>query len=139
MEVMRLTLVACLLLTLLACRDPFSFEPGDPTKPDPPAPPQLVAPADSWRSDDYGYPQDVAFAWQAIPGTAFYQLEAYIDWTIDPQHLVFADQRVTSTALTASFSRYGRYYWRVRAASRSWNNYTDWSPPFRFMLPNPAR
>ena len=135
----RRLLTASLLLVLLACRDPFSFEPGDPTKPDPPAPPQLVAPADSWRSDDYGYPQDVAFAWQAIPGTAFYQLEAYIDWTIDPQHLVFADQRVTSTALTASFSRYGRYYWRVRAASRSWNNYTDWSPPFRFMLPNPAR
>jgi hypothetical protein len=58
----RRLLTASLLLVLLACRDPFSFEPGDPTKPDPPAPPQLVAPADSWRSDDYGYPQDVAFS-----------------------------------------------------------------------------
>jgi hypothetical protein len=136
---MRLLLCVWLTLALLACRDPYSFEPGDPTKPDPPAPPRLTAPADSWRSGDYGYPQDVAFAWQAIPGPVFFQLEAYIDWTIDPQHLVFADQRVASAALVVPFSRYGRYYWRVRAASRNWNNYTDWSQPFRFVLPNPAR
>ena len=136
---MRLLLSASLVLAILACTDPYSFEPGDPTKPDPPAPPQLVAPGDSWRSDDYSYPQEVAFEWHPISGPVFYQFEAYSDVTIDPQHLVYANQRVTSPTLTASFSRYGQYYWCVRAASRNWNDYTDWSTPFQFTLPNPAR
>jgi len=136
---MRLLLVASLMLGLLACKDPYDFEPGDPTKPDPPAPPQLVAPADSWRSDDYTYPQEVSFEWQPIAGPVFYQFEAYIDSVLYPQQLVYANQKVTSTGLATSFGRYGWYYWRVRAASRNWNNYTDWSPPFRFCLPNPAK
>ena len=135
----KLLLAATLGFALFACTDPYSFEPGDPTKPDPPAPPLLVAPGDSWRSDSYAYPQEVSFEWQAIPGPVFYQFEAYIDATIDPQHLVYANQRVTSATLTASFSRNGSYFWRVRAASRNWNNYTDWSSPFLFSLPNPAR
>ncbi|MCX6843165.1 MAG: hypothetical protein NTX53_12875 [candidate division WOR-3 bacterium] len=131
--------VSAALLCLLACTDPYSFEPGDPTKPDPPAPPQLVAPGDSWMSDDYGYPQEVAFEWKPVPGAVFYQFEAYNEWVIDPQHLVSANQRVTSPGLTTSFGSCGRYYWRVRAASKNWNDYTEWSQPFRFGLPNPAR
>jgi hypothetical protein len=139
MKAMKLALVAYLVLAVLACKDPNSFQPLDPTKPDPPAPPQLTAPGDSWMSDSYAYPQEVSFSWQPIPGAGFYQFEVYNEWTIDPQHLVFANQRMTSTALTTSFDHYGRYYWRVRAASKNWNNYTNWSVPFRFGLPNPAR
>lgn len=139
MVAMKLTLVACLALAVLACTDPFSFEPGDPTKPDPPAPPQLVAPGDTWMSDDYNYPQKVAFSWQPISGAGFYQFEAYNDWVIDPLKLVYANQRVTTADLAVSFNRYGKYYWRVRAASKNWNDYTDWTQPFRFGLPNPAK
>ncbi len=126
-------------LALLACTDPFSFEPGDPTKPDPPAPPQLTAPADGWRSGDYGYPQSVTFSWQPLSGPVFYQFEAYDDSALVPDNLVYENKRVGSNTLAVSFYRYGRYYWRVRAASREWNDYTDWSEPFRFLLPNPAR
>jgi hypothetical protein len=139
MEEMKLTLAACLALAVLVCKDPNSFQPFDPTKPDPPAAPQLVAPGDSWMSEDYAYPQAVAFSWQPVSGASFYQFEVYGEWTIEPRFLVFANQRVTSTSLTTSFSHYGEYCWRVRAASGNWNNYTDWSAPFRFGLPNPAR
>ena len=139
MKVMKLTLVACLVLAVLACKDPNSFQPFDPTKPDPPAAPQLVAPRDSWISDSYAYPQEVWFSWQPVSGTGFYEFEAYNGWTIDPRYLVFANQRVTSTALTTSFAYYGKYCWRVRAASRNWNNYTNWSAPFRFGLQNPGK
>jgi hypothetical protein len=139
MKAMKLTLVACLVLAALACKDPNSFQPFDPTKPDPPAAPQLTAPADSWLSDSYAYPQEVWFSWQPIPGAGFYQFEVYKEWTIDPRYVVFANQRLTLTALTTSIAHYGRYCWRVRAASWDWNYYTNWSAPFRFGLPNPAR
>jgi hypothetical protein len=128
-----------LTLAFLACTDPFSFEPGDPTKPDPPAPPRLTSPPDSWCSDNYGYPQSVTFTWQPIPGPVFYQFEAYDDWTPNQQNLIFENKRVASTTLKTSFYHYGRYCWRVRAASREWNDYTDWSGAFRFALPSPAR
>jgi hypothetical protein len=131
--------LSTVLLCLLACTDPYSYEPGDPTKPDPPAPPQLIAPGDSWLSDSYIYPQEVAFGWQPIPAAAFYQFEVYNDWVIDPLKLVYANQRVAYAELTVEFNHYGKYYWRVRAASKNWNNYTAWSQPSRFGLPNPAK
>ncbi len=139
MVAMKLTLVACLALAVLACTDPFSFDPGDPTKPDPPAPPKLVAPTDSWMSDSYAYPQDVDFGWQAIPGAQFYQIEVYRDSLLRGEYLRYSNQRVAQPTLSAPFSGCGLYYWRVRAASKNWNNYTDWSSPFRFSLPNPAK
>jgi hypothetical protein len=139
MWAMKLTLVACLVLTVFACTDPFSFEPGDPTKPNPPAAPDPVQPDDDWQSDLYGYPQEVSFGWQQVSGAQFYQIEVYRDSLLRLQYLAYSNERVTQPSLTASFSTYGWYYWRVRAASRSWNNYTAWSAPFRFGLPNPAR
>jgi hypothetical protein len=139
MVAMKLTLVACLVLTLFACTDPNSFQPFDPTKPDPPAPPQLVAPADSWVSDSYAYPQKVNFGWQAVLGAQFYQIEVYRDSLLRSEYLRYSNQRVTQPTLSAPFSGCGLYYWRVRAASKNWNNYTDWSSPFRFGLPNPAK
>jgi hypothetical protein len=136
---MRLTLVACLVLAVIACKDPNSFQPFDPTKPDPPAAPQPTTPADGWMSDKYAYPQDVGLGWQQVSGAQFYQIEVYRDSLLRSQYLVYANERVTQPALTASISNWGLYYWHVRAASRSWNNYTVWSDSFRFSLPNPAR
>ena len=136
---MKLTLVVCLMLAVLACKDPYSFEPGDPTKPDPPAPPGLVYPVNGWVSDDFAYPQDVIFVWQQVPGAQFYQVEVYLDSLLRSQYLFYSNTRVTQTSVTDSLPYYGLYFWRVRAASRNWNNYTDWSSPFRFALPNPGR
>jgi hypothetical protein len=136
---MKLALVAFLTLVVLACTDPYSFEPGDPTKPDPPAPPQLLSPANDWVSDSYAYPQDVNFGWQQSAGAQFYQIEVYRDSLLRGQYLVYANDRVTQPAVTGSISSWGLYYWRVRAASRNWNDYTDWSDPLHFSLPNPAK
>ncbi len=137
MVAMKLTLVACLVLAVLACTDPYDFEPGDPTKPNPPAPPQLVHPEDGWQGE-FRYPQDVSFGWQQTSGAQFYQIEVYRDSLLRSQYLFYSNTRVTQTAVTASLPYYGLYFWRVRAASRNWNDYTDWSSPFRFVLPNPA-
>ena len=139
MKVMKLTLVACLVLAVLACKDPNSFQPFDPTKPDPPDAPQLVIPANGWISDRFAYPQDVIFVWQQVPGAQFYQIEVYLDSLLRSQYLFYSNTRVTQTSVTDSLPYYGLYFWRVRAASRNWNNYTDWSSPFRFALPNPGR
>jgi hypothetical protein len=139
MKAMKLALAACLVLVILACTDPFSFEPGDPTKPNPPSSPELIQPGNGWMSDDYIYPQNVTLGWQKVPGAQFYQVEAYRDSLLRSQYLVHANQRVAQPPLTVPFSGFGLYYWRVRAASRNWNNYTNWSAPFRFSLPNPAR
>ena len=139
MKAMKLALVACLVLVVIACKDPNSFQPFDPTKPDPPAPPQLSLPTDNWISDDFGYPQDVTLGWQPLPGAQFYQVEVYRDSLLRSQYLFYSNARVTLTSVTASLPYYGLYFWRVRAASRNWNNYTDWSSPFRFALPNPAK
>ena len=127
------------LLCLLACKDPNSFQSFDPNKPDPPGPPVLTYPTDGWVSDQFAYPQDISFGWQQVSGTQFYQIEVYRDSLLRSQYLIYANERITQPALTASFSNWGLYYWHVRAASRNWNSYTAWSAPFRFGLPNPAK
>ena len=124
------------LLCFLACRDPNSYQPFDPTKPDPPAPSELTYPANGWISDDYAYPQNVSFGWQAVPGAQFYEMQIQTDSLFpgtDP------GLRVYETSVDYSLQTFGLYYWRVRAASRSWNDYTDWSSPFHFSLPNPGK
>ena len=139
MVAMKLPVALCLALAVFACTDPYGFEPGDPTRPDPPAPPELILPSDNWQSDLYQYPQDVLLVWKALPAALFYQVEVYRDSLLRSQHLVYSNARVTQASVTASFSSHGLYYWRVRAASREWNNYTAWPEPFRFGLPNPAK
>ena len=104
-----------------------------------PAPPELLQPQNGWQSDLYQYPQQVNFDWQALPGALFYQIEVYRDSLLRAQFLVYSNPRATQTSGSAALSIYGWYFWRVRAASKNWNNYTDWSQPFRFGLPNPAR
>jgi hypothetical protein len=131
--------VSVALLCLLACRDPNSYQPFDPTKPDPPDPPALIRPANGWMSDRYAYPQNVDFAWQAVSGAQFYQLEVYRDSLLRDAYLMYSAARVYQTMTADSLPYYGIYYWRVRAASTNWNNYTDWSSPFHFSLPNPTR
>ena len=124
------------LLSLFACRDPNSCEPFDPTKPDPPAPPVPACPANGWRSDCYAYPQLVSFRWQAVSGAQFYQLQIHTDSLFPSPH---PGLRVYQASVDWSMQGCGLYYWRVRAASSDWNNYTDWSDPFWFSLPNPGR
>jgi len=139
MVAMKLTVALCLALAVFACTDPYDLEPGDPTKPDPPAPPGLILPSNNWQSDLYRYPQAVNLVWEALPSAQFYQVEVYRDSLLQSQHLVYSNARVAQTSVTATLSNHGWYYWRVRAASKNWNNYTDWSSPFRFSLPNPAK
>ncbi len=136
---MKWWLVPVAVLCLLACRDPNSYQPFDPTNPDPPDPPVLIYPASGWVSGDFAYPQDVNLKWNEVFGAQFYQVEVYRDSLLRSQYLFYSDPRATHTLVTATLPYYGLYFWRVRAASRNWNNYTDWSAVFHFALPNPAR
>ena len=128
---------AVALLCLLACKDPNSYQPFDPTKPDPPAPPVLSYPINGWVSDDFAYPQVVSFGWQRVPGAQFYEVQ--VSWDSLFIHVPYSNPRIYQTSVADSIYDHGLYYWRVRAASRNWNNYTDWSSSFRFALPNPAQ
>ena len=125
------------VLCLLACRNPNSYQPFDPTMPDPPGPPVLVQPVNGWKSGDYAYPQDVKLGWQRVTGAQFYEIQ--FSWDSLFQSAADTTRKVYLESLTVSMQSYGRYYWRVRAASHYWNNYTDWSLPFHFELANPAR
>lgn len=136
---MRWWLVPVALLCLLSCRDPNSYQPFDPSMPDPPAPPALVLPTNGWVSGDFAYPQAVDFTWQGVAGAQFYQIEVYRDSLLRSQYLMYSNPRVYQTSATDTLPYYGLYFWRVRASSRNWNNYTDWSSVSRFALPNPAR
>lgn len=137
---MKRSALLTVLLILFACRDPYSFEPNDPTKPDPPPPPRLVLPAYGWISEDFAYPQDISLGWDGLPGVLFYQVEIYLnDSTLQSGSLTWSSQRVLYPSVTVQLGWYGWYFWRVRAASRGWNGYTDWSAASRFALPNPAR
>lgn len=124
--------VSVALLCLLACRDPNSYQPFDPTMPDPPAPPVLVYPGNGWVSNDYSYPQNVSFGWQGVPGAQFYEID------VGSTFWGFTRQ-VSQTSVVESIPLYGLYYWQVRAVSNKWNNYTNWSEWFHFALPNPAK
>jgi hypothetical protein len=126
------------LLCFLACRDPNSYQPFDPTKPDPPAPPVLDYPANGWVSDDFAYPQNVSFAWQAVPDAQFYEMQVSKDSLFQSIYIPLGPH-IYKTSTADSIRRHGRYYWRVRAASSRWNDYTEWSLPFHFTLPNPGR
>jgi hypothetical protein len=135
---MKWWFVPVAVLSLLACRDPYSYQPFDPTKPDPPAPPVLSSPANGWVSDCYAYPQKVSFAWQAVLGAQFYEFQVTYDSLFQSIYIPIGPH-IYQTWVAESIRLHGRYYWRVRAASSDWNNYTEWSLPFRFALPNPGR
>uniref|UniRef100_A0A7C4GGF2 Fibronectin type III domain-containing protein n=1 Tax=candidate division WOR-3 bacterium TaxID=2052148 RepID=A0A7C4GGF2_UNCW3 len=125
-------------LLLAGCQDPFGFEPGDPTKPDPPGPPVLKWPENGEMIVNYAYPQDVVLEWFAVKGAGFYQVEVYNDSVPGPGSLHVRRPDVAGSSVGVRFTRWGFYYWRVRAASRSWNNYTAWSELRRFLLPDPS-
>lgn len=134
MDVVKRLLVIALLV--LACKDPYDFEPGDPTKPNPPASPVLRSPPDGYSTEKYVYPQDVELVWYPVERAEFYQVRVYRDSL--RQQLVAANDRVRLVSAVFSFG-VGQYYWCVRAASRQWNDYTGWSVTWRFIIPSPAR
>ena len=136
---MRIPVALVGLLALLACRDPYDFAPGDPSKPDPPAGPVPLYPPSAERIDNWGYPQDVEMGWTAVSGAAGYQVEVYTESIPEPPYRYTMVDQIVGPAVSVTFYTYGWYYWRVRAVSPNWNWYTDWSELWSFALPNPAR
>ena len=82
MVAMKLTLVACLMLAIVACKDPNSFQPFDPNNPDPPDAPQLVAPANGWTSDQFAAREE---AQQSLDGKRR-AADVTIDNSASPEH-----------------------------------------------------
>jgi hypothetical protein len=54
------------------------------------------------------------------------------------QRLAASNDRARAVSETFSLS-FSKYYWRVRAVSRQWNDYTDWSATWTFIIPSPSR
>jgi len=126
-------------LVILSCKDPYGYEPFDPTKPDPPAAPILQEPTNGKQLDNYAYPQNVTLKWKSVAGTRYYQIEVYSDSVLTPENLqqpLISD--IYSTQRAVTFYDHGDYYWRVRAYSPNWNWYTGWSQVWQFWLPDPA-
>ncbi len=132
-------LIACIALALSCfCKNPYDYEPYDPTKPDPPAAPVQLDPPDGKLILNYAYPQDVVMKWQRVSGTAYYQVEVYQSSKPAPESLYAIGDKVYSTETAVTFNRHGCYWWRVRAYSPNWKWFTDWSPLWMFILPNPT-
>lgn len=137
---MKTLALGCLLLLLLACKDPFDYEHRDPNLPAPPGPPVPTTPVDSTNTRNYAYPQDVTLGWTPVAGAEFYQVEVYRDSVFIEQNLALPLlDRVSGPGTDIRLGRYGYYWWRVRADNaRRWKAPTDWSVVFVFLLPNPA-
>jgi hypothetical protein len=134
----RLSLLV-IVLVLLGCKDPYSFEPHDPDLPDPPGAPTLSYPENGRNTKDYGYPQDVALGWNPVSRAEFYQIEVFTDSVLVEANLYTTVDRANGTEHVLSCRSYGFYYWRVRADSpHRWNRASDWSAVRFFVCPNPA-
>ncbi|OGC42103.1 hypothetical protein A2Y85_03890 [candidate division WOR-3 bacterium RBG_13_43_14] len=118
-------MLALFIVFAPSCRDPHEYEPPFDSLGPPPEAALLIAPAnnaaflyDCWNP----YPNDIEMIWTAIPGTQYYELK--ID---DNPELPGKAERVEDTTFIFVVSANGKYYWQVRAYSRNWTWYTDWS------------
>lgn len=136
--VLRRLLLAVSVLLLVSCRNPFGFEPEEPARQDPPAPPVQTRPEDGALILNYAYPQDVTLVWQRVSGARHYQIEVYTSPNPAPENLLRFVDYIYTTQTAVTFYRYGTYWWRVRAYSPNWKWYTDWSAVWSFILPSPA-
>ncbi len=121
------SMIALAFLTLAppGCRDPHEYEPPFDSLTPPPQAPTLVSPANNtiFLYDQLNpYPNDIEMSWHAVPGTEYYELK--ID---DNPELPGKAERVMDTVFIFVVRENGRYYWKVRAYSRNWTWYTNWS------------
>ncbi|MEO0190329.1 MAG: hypothetical protein ABIL18_05055, partial [candidate division WOR-3 bacterium] len=113
------------------CKNPHDYEPKFDSLYPPPAPPQLISPKNDtaiW----YGtpFPHNVLLTWSSVNGAEYYQLEIVKDDSsaLTGENLIDVDY----SSYNFTINRNGYYFWRVRAYSRNWTWYTEWSVVYHF-------
>ena len=122
------------MISVMQCRDPHDWQPGDPQIP-PPDPTEIIAPpADTGF---LGPQQMVRIDWRAVSGAANYELQ--FDTTAkftNPSSGIYDSPPLEFLARVTT-SNSTPYYLRVRAGSPAWTWWTDWSPTHMFYIFNP--
>jgi hypothetical protein len=107
------------------CKNPDEYAPPQDSLVAPPAPPQLIVPADSELfSQTPGIAMDIYFEWSAVTDAQYYQIQVALDVAFN--NTLF-DENVYARSVTLTFYQTGEFFWRVRAYSPLWTWYTSWS------------
>jgi len=108
------------------CKNPEDFKPTEDSLIEPPEPPELISPpADTiyvW-TPGIGDIYNLDFEWTFVNGAERYELEVSTDAT-------FQNSEIHATgvnSITIGFHNCNKYFWHVRAISKAWTWYTEWS------------
>jgi hypothetical protein len=113
---------------------------GAPATPTPPPAPALLSPANGARLP---INQPIPFSWSAVAGAATYEVQ-FDDSSSFSNPLIAAQNGLTGTQTTQTFTSERRFWWRVRARTAGGIN-GAWSPARSFeirrnaSLPTPTR
>ncbi len=113
-----------------ACKNPQDWQPPFDSLYPPPEAPQLISPKNDttfWYQTPF--PHEVILKWSLVDGTEYYELQIARDSLILPD---VDPIRVDAALVNHTLERTGYYFWRVRAYSRKWTWYTDWSKTWHF-------
>lgn len=125
-----LKFVLCALVIFLinlnpGCKNPDEYAPPQDSLVAPPAPPQLIAPADSELfSQTPGIAMNIYFEWSSVTDAQYYQIQVALDVAFN--NTLF-NENVYAHSTTLTFYQPGEFFWRVRAYSPLWTWYTNWS------------
>jgi hypothetical protein len=119
------------------CRDPTDYAPHhEDTRVPPPAPPELLAPPDSFvRMPSFGN-MLLRFSWTALPDADLYEIrfkgDSFPEWIWREPENSF-DLGITLPDML------DKYTWQVRGSSPLWNDWTAWSAERHFEIRNRPR
>ncbi len=113
------------------CKDPHEYKPHFDSLCPPPNPPQLISPRNDtsfWYETNF--PHNIVLRWNSVEDAENYELQIVRGDTTLFQHTEVI--QVEETDLVYTITGNGIYYWHVRAYSRKWTWYTNWSETWHF-------
>lgn len=134
LKLLFLLLVVVLFNFNPGCRNPNDFNPPEDSLTPPPAPPELFHPLND-TVIPYWVPYELSFDWSVVNGAQLYELQISPDSTFES----YAIHQPVYNSMTVVVESYGRYFWRVRAASTAWTWYTGFSETWHFTIRHPVK
>lgn len=116
----------------IRCKSPEEYKPKFDSLMPPPDPPTLIAPPNDTGIVAF-VPIDLTFEYSLVENAEFYEIEVSSDSTFNS----YDKFQCNHTSYTTTWDSYGKFYWRVRAASHIWTWYTDWSNIWHFQVWEP--
>ncbi len=112
------------------CKNPNEYKPPFDSLSPPPSAPQLISPKnDTVMYYQTPHPHDVTLKWSVVDDAQYYLLQIANDSTT----LSDVDEiNVETDSCIYTVTRNSFYFWRVRAYSRKWTWYTEWSETRHF-------